>query len=473
MLFNSWIFILFFVVVYGGYLALSRSLRGQNLLLLAASYVFYGWWDWRFCGLLLLSTVVDYWVGRKMAASDDDRVRKRLLILSVVVNLGVLGFFKYFDFFYESVAAGFDALKLGVPDLALRIILPVGISFYTFQTMSYTIDLYRRKLDVCKDITAFALYVAFFPQLVAGPIERAKHLLPQMLKPRRVTWDQIDHGLWLVLWGFFKKLVIADNLAGVANDVFNNHGDHGGLNIVLGALAFTGQIYCDFSGYTDIARGLARMMGFDIMLNFRLPYFALNPSDFWRRWHISLSSWLRDYLYIPLGGNRGGRWMMYRNLSLTMLLGGLWHGAAWNFIIWGAFHGLLLIAYRPFTSHDLDSSPDVRGLRRLKVLFQWAVFFALTVLGWIIFRAESAGQIVEMVSSIGPAMTAETPRLLKVVAMFWTPLVLMQLVQHHTRNLTWPLGLPWFLRGLFYAVLLVSIAVFAVRESVEFIYFQF
>ena len=472
MLFNSYIFLLFFIIVYGGYLLLSGRVRPQNILLLIASYVFYGWWDWRFCGLLLLSTVVDYCIGLAMSKSEDDNHRKRLLAISVVVNLGVLAFFKYFGFFYESVAAGLQELGMDPPDLALRVLLPVGISFYTFQTMSYTIDLYRRKLDVCKDPTAFALYVAFFPQLVAGPIERAKHLLPQILSPRHVTWNLVDHGLWLVLWGYFKKVVIADNLAGISNAVFDDPAANGGLNIIIGALAFTGQIYCDFSGYTDIARGIAKMMGFDFMLNFRLPYFALNPSDFWRRWHISLSSWLRDYLYIPLGGNRGGRWATYRNLSLTMLLGGLWHGAAWNFVIWGAFHGALLIAYRPFTSEG-SATPRMAGLGWLKVLTQWAIMSVFTVIGWIIFRANSASDIVEMLTNVGITTTDQTREMAWELLFFWSPLVVMQLIQHRTRNLTWPLALPWILRGALYAWLLGMIIIFAVREPIEFIYFQF
>ena len=473
MLFNSLIFPVFFVVVYAAYLLVSRSYRAQNVLLLVASYVFYGWWDWRFCGLLLLSTVVDFAVARAMDRSDNEGRRRALLTLSVAVNLGVLGFFKYFDFFFESVEAGLQTLGLNPPDLALRIILPVGISFYTFQTMSYTIDVYRRKMGACSDIFAFGLYVAFFPQLVAGPIERASHLLPQMTRPRQIRSSDIDLGLWLVLWGMFKKVVIADNLAVVANDVFNNYPEHGGINIAIGALAFTGQIYCDFSGYSDIARGIARMMGFDIMLNFRLPYFALNPSDFWRRWHISLSSWLRDYLYIPLGGNKRGTLFTYRNLMITMLLGGLWHGAAWNFVVWGLFHGLLLIAYRPFTPNTGDASPDMSGMRWIRVLFQWAVMFFFTVIGWIIFRAESAQQIVGMIGSFGLGMNGDTLRLGTILVGYGTPLLVMQLVQHFTRDLAWPVALPALPRGVFYGGLLTAMAIWGAREPVEFIYFQF
>jgi len=473
MLFNSLVFPVFFAIVYAAYLLLRRRVHAQNLLLLLASYVFYGWWDWRFCGLLMFSTCVDYLVGLRMTRSEDDRVRKRLLLVSLVANLGTLGFFKYFDFFYTSVASGFEDLGFQTPDLALRVLLPVGISFYTFQTLSYTIDLYRRKLEPCRDFLAFALYVSFFPQLVAGPIERAKHLLPQMMSRRTITWPEIDLGLWLIVWGFFKKIVIADNLALIANPIFNDYTQHGGMDIAIGALAFAGQIYCDFSGYTDIARGLSRLMGFDLMLNFRLPYFALNPSDFWRRWHISLSSWLRDYLYIPLGGNRSSSWLTYRNLLITMLLGGLWHGAAWNFVIWGAFHGLLLIAYRPFTHHDGDLTPDMRGLRRLKVLFQWAVMFNFTLIGWVIFRAESAEQVYGMLTSVGLARTDDTARFAGLLLFYSAPLVVMQLIQHHTRNLTWAVALPIPLKALFYAGLLISMAFFSVRESVEFIYFQF
>ena len=356
MQFNSTIFPLFFAAVYAIYLLMgSRRFRAQNAWLLASSYAFYGYWDPRFLALLALSTVVDYVIGRRLEATEDERARKRLVTLSVLVNLGVLGFFKYFGFFVESTAALLDTMGLPANVKTLEILLPVGISFYTFQTLSYTIDVYRRAMPATRDLLGFALFVSFFPQLVAGPIERASRLLPQILAPRTVTATKVQAGLWLLVWGYFKKTVIADQAAMIANPLFD--GDWStltGLEPLTAVLAFTIHIYCDFSGYSDIARGLAKLMGFDFLLNFRLPYLATGPSDFWLRWHVSLSTWLRDYLYIPLGGNRGGTLLTYRNMFLVMALGGLWHGAAWPYVLWGSYHGVLLVLERLWL--------DARGL---------------------------------------------------------------------------------------------------------------
>ena len=297
-------------------------------MLLVASYAFYGAWDWRFLGLIVLSTVVDYVVGMSLAATGDPRRRQFLVTASIVANLGILGLFKYAGFFAKSLVGLGASLGVEIPAFALDVVLPVGISFYTFQTLSYTIDIYRGTLKPTRRFLDFALFVAFFPQLVAGPIERASRLLPQVLQPRHVTWEKFGSGSWLILWGLFKKVVIADNLAFLVNAVYATDASPTGWQVVAGTVAFAWQIYCDFSGYSDIARGLARLMGFELMVNFNLPYAARSPADFWRRWHISLSTWLRDYLYIPLGGNQGGALRTYRNLGLTMLLGGLWHGAA-------------------------------------------------------------------------------------------------------------------------------------------------
>lgn len=304
MLFNSFTFLYFFIAVYVLYLLLKKKHLHQNFLLLVASYVFYGYWDWRFLSLILLSTLIDFFIGQTLYKQNDPRRRKILLSLSVIANLSFLGFFKYFNFFAESFESMVGLFGLTAGDLTLRIVLPIGISFYTFQTMSYTIDIYRGEMKPVKNLMNFALFVAFFPQLVAGPIERAKNMIPQIEKPRNVTPEFINAGIYLIVWGYFKKLVIADNVALIANKVFNNYTEYQGMDLIIGVLAFTIQIYCDFSAYSDIARGLAKLLGINLMLNFRLPYFALNPSDFWLRWHISLSSWLRDYLYIPLGGNR-------------------------------------------------------------------------------------------------------------------------------------------------------------------------
>ena len=325
------------------YFLTQRYFRLQNGILLIASYVFYGFWDWRFLALLFVSTVVDYNLALLIEKSESPGERKALLAASICVNLGILGFFKYFGFFAESFASLLNSFGFQSSTPFFNIVLPVGISFYTFQTMSYTIDVYRRKLPATRNFFDFALFVSFFPQLVAGPIERATKLLPQVLQPRKFSQSNFVEGFYLIILGLFKKVVIADNMAPIVNYIFSRDvSTLSGAEVLVGVYAFAFQIYGDFAGYTDIARGVAKWLGFDLMLNFRMPYFATSPSDFWQRWHISLSSWLRDYLYIPLGGNRQGTLLTYRNLMLTMVLGGLWHGAAWTFVAWGFFHGLIL-----------------------------------------------------------------------------------------------------------------------------------
>jgi alginate O-acetyltransferase complex protein AlgI len=472
-LFNSFVFIGFFLLTYGAYLLLRQHHRAQNLLLLGASYVFYGYWDWRFLGLLALSTGVDFVVGRALFRSEDPRRRKLLLTVSVCTNLGILGFFKYYDFFAESLAAVMGLVGLHPDPFTLGILLPVGISFYTFQTMSYTIDIYRGKLQPVDSLTDFALFVAFFPQLVAGPIERAVNLLPQIARPRRIDRDGVGSALWLILWGYFKKVVIADRMALIVNPIFAQHGDYQGLELVVGLLAFTVQIYGDFSGYTDIARGLARLMGFELMVNFKLPYFAINPSDFWLRWHVSLSSWLRDYLYIPLGGNRGGVLRTQRNLAITMLLGGLWHGAAWHFVIWGGYHGALLAIYRWLDPDPIHADPWRSGASRLRVLAMMALMFSLTVLGWLIFRAESAAQILEVLGNLhrGAGETGWT--LLYQWFYFSWPLIPVQILQYRSGDLLAVTRLPLPARLAIYGLLFCGILAFGVHTSMEFIYFQF
>jgi len=345
MLFNSGVFLKFFAGFLLLYWLVRNHLRARNILIVVASYLFYGWWDYRFLGLILFSSLLDYFVGLGIARQNDARRRKLWLTASIAANLGILGFFKYFDFFVTSF--GTLLQKIGVPfqTSTLGIILPVGISFYTFQAMSYTIDVYRGNIPACRNVINFLAFVSFFPQLVAGPIERASHLLPQFERTLSITRPMLEEGIWLIIWGMFKKVVIADNLDALVRMAFQNP-SYSGPVVVLGTIAFGFQIYCDFSGYSDIARGTARVLGFDIMVNFNLPYFASNIREFWQRWHISLSTWLRDYLYISLGGNRRGEIRTYVNLFLTMLLGGLWHGAAWNFVLWGAWHGAGLVVYR-------------------------------------------------------------------------------------------------------------------------------
>ncbi|MFW6059550.1 MAG: MBOAT family O-acyltransferase [Phycisphaeraceae bacterium] len=472
MSFTSFVFVAFFLLVYGGYWLLHRRYRAQNALLLVASYVFYGWWDWRFCSLLLISTVVDYQVGRWMVRTDDARRRKLLVALSCTVNLSILGFFKYFNFFAESAVTALNAVGLTADPVTLNVVLPVGISFYTFQTMSYTIDLYRGKIEPVRDLLDFGLYVSFFPQLVAGPIERASHLLPQLSKPRRVHAEEVNAGLFLILWGYFKKLVIADNVAMIVNEVYATHTEQSGFSLVLGTVAFAFQIYCDFSAYSDIARGAAKLLGIDLMVNFRLPYFATSPSDFWQRWHISLSTWLRDYLYIPLGGNRHGRASTLCNLMTTMLLGGLWHGAAWTFVAWGAFHGLILIIYRMI---DGDRpAPRAVGFTGTTVVgVRMAIMFVLTLIGWVLFRAESLDQAWYIITHASFEFGEPTRAQMYDLLFFITPLVLIQIAQQRSGDLLIPTKLPFVPRVLLYAWLLVWISIFGVRESIEFIYFQF
>jgi len=336
--------------------------------------------------------------------------------------------------------------------------------------MSYTIDVYRRELPACTSFRDFALYVTFFPQLVAGPIERSVHLLPQTQRPRIMTAEGIEAGMFLCLWGLFKKVVVADNAATIANAIFADPSAHSGSALLLGALAFTAQIYGDFSGYSDIARGLAKIMGFELMINFKLPYFAVSPSDFWRRWHVSLSSWLRDYLYIPLGGNRGGRWATDRNLMLTMTLGGLWHGAAWNFVIWGVYHGLLLILYRAVGSLPGPRLPTAVWWADL---LRVAVMFPLTVVGWIIFRVGSLADLGAFASGIGVPSAADHELQWAALGAVWLPVLLMQLAQLARNDLLCALRLPALLRGILYGLLLAATVALSTGESNEFIYFQF
>lgn len=474
MLFNSIIFVVFFLICYSLYLLLRKHYRIQNTLLLIASYIFYGYWDWRFTSLLALSTVIDYYIGLHLHATSNPSKRKLFLTISIFSNLSILGFFKYFNFFADSFGNFLQLLGMQVDLITLKIILPVGISFYTFQTLSYTIDIYREKLIPTSDFISFALFVAFFPQLVAGPIERAINLLPQIQAARHIDVERIYTGLFLILWGYFKKLVIADNCgAEIVEPVFSNYMEMGGLDIILAVLGFAFQIYGDFSGYSDIARGLAKIMGFDLMVNFKLPYFSLNPSDFWMRWHVSLSSWLRDYLYIPLGGNRYGYWNTHRNLMLTMILGGLWHGASWNFVIWGFYQGFILIIYRIVEKDDLFLDPWSGSYSRWCVLSHMAVMFVLTCIGWLIFRGESAHQIGYMLTHIDFSTTAKTLHRGWVFCFLTFPLIMVEIWQYRTRNLFAPLTLPWFWRGVFCSFLIIWITIFTGDEPTEFIYFQF
>ncbi|MFZ0430453.1 MAG: MBOAT family O-acyltransferase [Acidobacteriota bacterium] len=381
MLFNSWEYWLFFLIVLP--LFYSSPLRIGRYVLLAASYFFYMWWNPKFILLILASTLIDYFCGRALPRLR--RYRRLVLVVSLASNLGLLGFFKYYNFFASSLSAMFG---LSPDSLFLQIILPVGISFYTFQSMSYTIDIYRGELQPVDSFTDFALFVAFFPQLVAGPIVRAREFLPQLKDWHGPSARDVQEGILLLLLGLIKKMVLADHFALISDAYFGNVGaSPGAWAAWTGTLAFAMQIFFDFSGYTDIARGSALLMGFRFPSNFERPYLASSITDFWRRWHISLSTWLRDYLYIPLGGNRNGRWNTYRNLMITMLLGGLWHGASWNFVIWGGYHGGLLAAHRIVGRRTRSRPPGwpTLALRPLTVLLN----FGLVLIGWVFFRART------------------------------------------------------------------------------------
>jgi alginate O-acetyltransferase complex protein AlgI len=470
--FNSIAFISFFIVVYFAYLILKRSHRAQNILLLAASHYFYASWDWRFSGLLVLSTFVDYTIARSLEKSNVKSTRKWLLIGSVIVNLSILGFFKYFGFFAESFVSFAGVFGLEPGFTTLSIILPIGISFYTFQTLGYSIDVYRGETKAEKNLVDYALYVAFFPQLIAGPIERAGRLIPRIKSSRTVTAEDINAGTFLILWGFFKKVVVADQLAMAVDKIFTTSASPGATSIVIAAVMFAFQIYCDFSGYTDIARGIARLLGFDLMLNFRLPYFSKSPSDFWRRWHISLSSWIRDYVYIPLGGNSGSKKRILANLMIAMSLAGLWHGAAWNFVIWGIYHGVLLSTYSILSSTRFF--PRTKFLEsRIGWVVQVSVTFTLITFGWMIFRAESITQLGTWISAFAQ-ISADVPdsfTLKRFIFIF--PVLAMQLLQLRTKNLLAVVSLSAGIQTVIYSALVLGILVFGVMDGESFIYFQF
>ena len=476
MLFNSLQFAVFFAIVYSLYLVLEHKAR--NRLLLVASCVFYACWDWRFLSLLLVSTLLDYFCGLVIDRSQSARRRRVCLTISVCGNLGMLGFFKYCDFFLGSLN---DLLGLfglsGAFASGLDIVLPVGISFYTFQSMSYTIDVYRGQLKAVASLADFALYVSFFPQLVAGPIERASRFLPQVLGSRRISAAGLHEGGFLIFWGLFQKVMIADNLARLADPVFADPAGAGSLAVLLAVYAFAFQIYCDFAGYSNMARGLGLLMGFDIMVNFRLPYFAATPRQFWRGWHISLSTWLRDYLYIPLGGNRGGVWRTCLNLMIVMTLGGLWHGADWTFVLWGVYHGALLVAYYLFSPGDKLLARIPEPLFTLGRIAAGAVFFHLVCLGWVMFRAESVESFAAVMSVLfsGDFATdlAVWLPLIKVAGFYLGLLLFVDLLDLMRGGRLGVFALPAPLRAMFYVLCFYLMFFSGAGDAKQFIYFQF
>ena len=461
MLFNSPVFPLFFAVVYLVYRLVPH--RAQNALLLAASYFFYAWWDWRFCGLILLSTVVDYFCAHRIGAGGG----RRFVALSVGTNLLILGVFKYLGWLVDETSLFLIYWGFTETRPVLDILLPVGLSFYTFQSMAYTIDVHRGKARPTDSFLNFALFVSFFPQLVAGPIERFTKLMPQFENERTISARQTAEGAWLILWGYFKKLFVADNLAILVNAVYAEDADPSGAMVLIAFYAFTWQIYCDFSGYTDIARGLAKLLGIELSINFNLPFFAKSPREFWRRWHISLSEWLRDYLYISLGGSRSGTFRTQVNLALTMLLGGLWHGANWVFVVWGAYHGLALAIQRNFKQ---------RSLGKVASFFAIVATFQFTVLGFAIFRAQSMGQFVGLVGTLVSDFHVapdDAYAFIQLAALIAIPL-LTQIVMYlrgDDLDLLWKL--PWPVQGVLAVVLFTAIAVLGSTYGQQFIYFQF
>lgn len=465
MLFNSVSFGLFFSVTFTLYWLSRRSLRLQNSILLLAGYVFYSHWDWRFSFLLAASTLIDYICGITLENARTPALRKKWLVLSVAVNLGILGTFKYFNFFVDTLHVFLDRLGVPVSPGHLRVVLPVGISFYTFQSLSYVIDIYRGQFRACRNLRDYALYVAFFPQLVAGPIQRAHGLLAQIVVPRAWRPETWPAAAQLFLWGLFKKAFIADRLALYVDAVYGNLTNHSGTTIAVATLFFAFQIYCDFSAYSDMARALAKLLGFELPLNFRAPYFAVDVSDFWKRWHISLSTWLRDYLYIPLGGNRAGAAATARNLLITMLLGGLWHGANWTFVIWGGLHGLYLIVQR-------QAAPLTRCW---PVAFSRLCTFLAVLLAWVFFRADSASAAFDALARIPSAGPLWTDGALDSLVLGAAGILVLWAAE--ARNPNAPEGVEpprsALMRWCLPYAALFAVILLGVFQGQQFIYFQF
>jgi D-alanyl-lipoteichoic acid acyltransferase DltB (MBOAT superfamily) len=479
MLFTSVAFIVFGVLVFAGYWSLPWR-RCQNLLLAVASYVFYAWWDPRFCGLMFLHCLVDFTIARTLARVEKSGARRALLLCSIVFNLGLLCTFKYFNFFQGNLVALAEQFGFHIEPWSIRIILPIGISFYTFQSLGYTIDVYRRKLQPCRNLIDYLAFVAFFPVLIAGPIERATNLLPQFDRPRTFDRAAAVDGCRLILLGFAKKLILADNLAAVVAWYYNPECAPyaGGRQLLLATVCFAFQIYCDFSAYSDIAIGTARLFGFQLMRNFACPYFAMDVVEFWRRWHISLSSWFRDYVYIPLGGNRRSTAQTIRNLFITFLLSGLWHGASWTFVIWGAFHGLGVVVCSLWLRRRSEepAGRDSRLLPSPGMLVRMAATFSFVCLGWVFFRAETLGNawviLERMVTRLFAPSNPDLPCMtvpLALVGVF----VALEWVQRRRPHL---LTLDWFprpLRWTAYTCLVWLSLYFHTSKTTPFIYFQF
>jgi D-alanyl-lipoteichoic acid acyltransferase DltB (MBOAT superfamily) len=482
MLFNSISFAIFLPIVFILYwFATKGNLKLQNILLLVSSYFFYACWDWRFMFLLIFSTLLDYYTGIKINDATSKKKKQFWLWLSIGINLGFLGVFKYYNFFAASFADGLAMLGFEANFRTLQVILPVGISFYTFHGLSYVIDIYKNRIKPERNFIAYSVFVSFFPLLVAGPIERATHLLPQILKKREFNYGKAVDGLRQILWGLFKKIVIADNCAEYANIIFNNSAEYSGSTLVLGALFFTFQIYCDFSGYSDIALGTARLFGIDLLRNFAFPYFSRDIAEFWRRWHISLSSWFKDYLYIPLGGSKGGMWMKIRNTFIIFLVSGFWHGANWTFIVWGFLNALYIMPSIVLNTHrnNLDIVAKGKFMPSLNDFLAICLTFSLTVLAWIFFRATNVSHAFSYISEIFSRSLFTIPRFPdignSIVIIFLTILfIIVEWIGREHQYAIAHLGLKWYkpIRWAMYYGIILTIFYFTGKEQ-QFIYFQF
>ena len=478
MFFNSIDFAIFFPIVFILYWFVTKgNLRLQNILLLVSSYFFYACWDWRFMFLLIFSTLLDYFTGIKIHEAINQRKKMFWLWLSIGVNLGFLGVFKYYNFFAASFADGLSLLGFKANFGTLQVILPVGISFYTFHGLSYVIDLYKNRIKPERNFIDYSLFVSFFPLLVAGPIERATHLLPQIIKKREFDYSRAVDGLRQILWGLFKKIVIADNCATYVNQIFGSYETQSGSTLLLGAILFAFQIYCDFSGYSDIALGTARLFGIELLRNFAFPYFSRDIAEFWRRWHISLTTWFRDYLYIPLGGSRGGKWQAIRNTFIIFLVSGFWHGANWTFLAWGTFHALLFLPLLLLQRNrkNTNSVAENRILPNLKELIQMISTFLLVVFGWIFFRAETIGKALDYIARLFEKSLFTIPKV-EGANGFYLCLLSIILTEWVQRSKKYGLQIDMIssqaIRWLIYLSIVVLILFFG-GKSETFIYFQF
>ena len=481
MLFNSFAFLIFLPVVFCLYWLLRQHRHWQNLLVVVASYVFYGWWDWRFLLLIAFTSLCSFGSGILMEAYNGQRQRQKWVsIANIVINIGILGVFKYYDFFADGISRLlYTAFGYQIDYVSLHIVLPVGISFYTFQALSYSIDVYRQQIRATHDPVEFFAYISFFPQLVAGPIERATHLLPQFQKNRCFDYQKAADGCRQMLWGFFKKVFIADSCAADVNAYWNDYASMSGVSVWALAILFAIQIYCDFSGYSDIAIGCSRLFGFDLKQNFRFPYFSRSIPEFWRRWHISLMSWFRDYIYIPLGGSRRRKAVVMRNIFIVWAISGLWHGANWTFVAWGLYHAVLICIYLLLNVNTKRANDDMPLQRRdtPKALLQMSVKFLLVVAGWVVFRAESLEQALGMWNRMflfpfsGEGVTHGKWHLV-----FGAAMLAFEWVQRHKEHALQLSGTHLFkyrwVRWAFYYALLVLIAQNVVEQQ-TFIYFQF